>query len=112
MTFNAKPRRLRNRYWLTLEALEDRCLLSGFGAVGDSVTLPYFGRAVTAHNWVEELVDMRGLNFGGLSSTSGGGSYALGATGYANDWGGPNTYGALAAAVPALASQIGAGDVT
>jgi hypothetical protein len=52
-----------------LEFLEDRMLPAGVGAIGDSITIPYFGRAGTAHNWVEELVDLRGVNFGGLSSS-------------------------------------------
>jgi uncharacterized delta-60 repeat protein len=103
----------RNRFRFGWERCEERTLLStnvlnGVGTIGDSISVPYFGLNGTAHNWVEELVALRGINFGGPSSSSGNG----GSPSYAYDWWGPNSYGALAAGAPSLAQQIRDGRVS
>src|SRR5262245_23376390 len=83
------------RYPLMLETLEDRCLLA-VGVVGDSISY-LFTPGGTGHNWVDQLAQLRGIDFG--------------STTYSNVWSGPNTYGALAVAAPGLANQIATGTV-
>jgi hypothetical protein len=102
----AAPRRRPAFRRPLLEALEDRTLLSGVGAIGDSYTVPYFNRfGPNTHNWVEALADLRGVPFGGPASQPD-------QRGYANVWWGPNSYGGTQVAAPGLAAEISAGQVS
>jgi uncharacterized delta-60 repeat protein len=104
----APPRRRPAFRRPLLEPLEDRTMLdatwlTGVGVVGDSISTSYSAPTDTVHDWVAELVGLRGLNFGSTPGVS---------SGYSFDWSGPNTYGALAAGAPNLAGQISAGQVS
>jgi phospholipase/lecithinase/hemolysin len=99
-----------------MEVLEDRTLptaswLTGAGAIGDSLTLPYFNRfGPNSHNWVEALADLRGINFGAQVSPTPNRPNSSSSS-YANAWWGPNSYGGLNGAAPGLAAQISAAQV-
>ncbi|HEY7428820.1 MAG TPA: hypothetical protein VH682_31610, partial [Gemmataceae bacterium] len=95
-----------------LEALEDRTLpsgLTGVGAIGDSYTQEYqFSGRTSAQNWVEQLAEYRGVNFGTFSTNS---WDAIRGPGYEYNWatGGAGNYDQQ---VAGLAGQVAAGQVT
>lgn len=96
-----------------LEVLEDRTLpsgLAGVGAIGDSYTVEYqfiTGRDA-ARNWLEQLAEYRGVNFGAFSTSS---WDAIRGPGYEYNWatGSASNYDQQ---VAGLAGQVSAGQVT
>jgi uncharacterized delta-60 repeat protein len=106
------------RYQPQLEALEDRTLptadlLTGIGALGDSLTFEYLGVAslASAKNWVEQLAEFRDINFGAFNADWG----APRGVGYEYNWGvgAATTTNVIANGLhTSLAAQVAAGQVS